>query len=554
MSRSSLMSTPSSAAPLQSSEKGTIAPPNTSPAASTGIQYPRGVIKKTWVLGYPRTGTDIKIEEVLQKNTLKTAVISSFVWDFDWLASKLNPGTSFIIVLQARNAEERAMYQKDFEGMKRARLCMPPMSGSNYGCMHSKLMLLFHATHLRMVVPSANFLPFDWGETGTMENSVFLVDVPRLPEQRQGEANDTLNTFSKELVKFLRAQGMYEDAIEGVSKFDFSATEGLRFVHTIAGSHAGQAAEETGSPLVRRQVKELGLQTPMDQVLKVGMAASSVGALDGEQLDTLHRALRGISPPALGPPPAPAKGRKRKADSDDAEAKSINMVLGTKTSAATATSSMASLEDFTILFPSRTTVNNSKGGPAHGGSLFLRDEYYSRDTFPTESVHEYHSKRDGCLSHNKLILARSNRSAHVYLGSHNLSQSAWGKPSVPKSGKDKGFRKLACANWECGVLIPAHREAGRVESEEDSSLAEKPAPEEIRDEADISTASEGESENDQTKPPAATKTKGSSRQRTGKTEKKLLPSTVFDSVVDIPFQWPPKKYGKGDKPWCATFG
>lgn len=36
--------------------------------------------------------------------------------------------------------------------------------------MHSKLQLLSYPTHLRVVVPSANLVPYDWGETGTMEN------------------------------------------------------------------------------------------------------------------------------------------------------------------------------------------------------------------------------------------------------------------------------------------------------------------------------------------------------------------------------------------------
>lgn len=37
-------------------------------------------------------------------------------------------------------------------------------------CMHSKLMLLFYPLYLRVVVPSANLVPYDWGETGVMEN------------------------------------------------------------------------------------------------------------------------------------------------------------------------------------------------------------------------------------------------------------------------------------------------------------------------------------------------------------------------------------------------
>jgi Ubiquitin interaction motif len=42
---------------------------NTYPATphGLGIQYPKGVVKKTWVYGCERKGDDIKIEEVLQK-------------------------------------------------------------------------------------------------------------------------------------------------------------------------------------------------------------------------------------------------------------------------------------------------------------------------------------------------------------------------------------------------------------------------------------------------------------------------------------------------------
>jgi len=45
------------------------------------------------------------------------------------------------------------------------RFCFPSMAGQ-INCMHSKLQLLSHPTHLRVVVPSANLVPYDWGETG----------------------------------------------------------------------------------------------------------------------------------------------------------------------------------------------------------------------------------------------------------------------------------------------------------------------------------------------------------------------------------------------------
>lgn len=48
------------------------------------------------------------------------------------------------------------------------RFCFPPMHG--VGSMHSKLQLLKYADRLRIVIPTGNLVPYDWGETGVMEN------------------------------------------------------------------------------------------------------------------------------------------------------------------------------------------------------------------------------------------------------------------------------------------------------------------------------------------------------------------------------------------------
>ena len=54
------------------------------------LPFPGGVVKKTWVRGYPRLGDDITIDEVLQKEQLELAVLSSFQWDDEWLMSKVD--------------------------------------------------------------------------------------------------------------------------------------------------------------------------------------------------------------------------------------------------------------------------------------------------------------------------------------------------------------------------------------------------------------------------------------------------------------------------------
>lgn len=63
----------------------------------------------------------------------------------------------------------------------------------------------------------------------------FLIDLPRLEDTKEplDKARERLTFFGKELVYFLEAKGLDRDVINGVLGFDFSATEGIAFVHTM---------------------------------------------------------------------------------------------------------------------------------------------------------------------------------------------------------------------------------------------------------------------------------------------------------------------------------
>lgn len=142
-----------------------------------GIQFPNGTVKKTWAYGYPRQD-DIKIEEVLQKEDLELAVLSAFQWDEEWILRKLNMRkTKVICVVQAESEEQKAEIRANVP--PNVRFCFPSMAGQ-INCMHSKLQLLSHPTHLRVVVPSANLVPYDWGEEGGVMENVSIQSVSQI--------------------------------------------------------------------------------------------------------------------------------------------------------------------------------------------------------------------------------------------------------------------------------------------------------------------------------------------------------------------------------------
>lgn len=92
----------------------TVAPPLTPSTDMQDVPYPNGAIKRTWAFGYPRHN-DIKIEEVLQKNDLRTAVLSSWQMDMEWIARKLDfAKTKLILVMECKNEADVGFYSPLF--------------------------------------------------------------------------------------------------------------------------------------------------------------------------------------------------------------------------------------------------------------------------------------------------------------------------------------------------------------------------------------------------------------------------------------------------------
>ncbi|KAM0428220.1 hypothetical protein ACHAPT_007121 [Fusarium lateritium] len=196
------------------------------PSSPSLPPFPGGVVKRTWARGYPRTSEDIKIEEVFQKDRLELAVLSSYQWDDEWLLSKIDlKRTKLLLVAYAADeSQKREMQSNTPPGI---RFCFPAMNGP--GAMHSKLQLLKYADYLRVVVPTANLVPYDWGETGVMENMVFLIDLPRLEDSVDYQPTP----FSTELGRFLSETGVGAGMVSSLANYDFSRTRHLGFVYTM---------------------------------------------------------------------------------------------------------------------------------------------------------------------------------------------------------------------------------------------------------------------------------------------------------------------------------
>ncbi|KAI1375746.1 phospholipase D/nuclease [Hypoxylon crocopeplum] len=391
------------------------------------LPYPKGIMKKTWAAGFPREN-DIKIEEVLQKDELELAVISSFQWDELWMLSKIDcTRTKIVCVAFASSEAQQEEIKANVPSRAAIRFCFPPMMST--GNMHSKLQLLKYPKYLRIVVPSGNFVPYDWGETGVIENIVFLIDLPRIDDPKLRSSNK-LGPFGEELCYFLQAQGLEKSLVDSLTNYDFSEANRYRFVHTIASSHVGDKWQRTGYCGLGRAVTSLGLNTTED--IEVDFAISSLGSVNMDLVSAIYFAAQGDNG-MKEYEMRTTKGGKNKASTKG------KLDIGNR---------------FRIYFPSRNTVMQSRGGRNAAGTLCVQTKWWDSKTFPRELVHDCESVRPGLLSHGKLMMVYHSHSgksqaAYAYVGSANLSESAWGRLAKERAS---GNPKLTCRNWECGVI------------------------------------------------------------------------------------------------------
>ncbi|EEP78247.1 predicted protein [Uncinocarpus reesii 1704] len=267
---------------------------------------------------------------------------------------------------------------------------------------------------------------------------LFLIDLPVVGGEPQ-----TPTQFFNDLVSFLKASTVHDRVIARLSYYDFTATAKFAFVHTIGGSHMGTARSQTGH--WDDGLKELTLRTSKTfPCQKWGVTVKKT---------------------------------------DGAEWKN----------------------NFLVYFPSLKTVKDSLAGTMGAGTICFHSKWYNRSDFPRNAMRDNINRRKGLLMHSKILFVRpedgkiiddANKTAYrgwAYIGSANLSESAWGRLVLDRSTTQP---KLNCKNWECGVIVPI--------------------------------ADRG---------PSATEDRGNDVDR------------VFAGSVPVPMEFPAPEYGPDTKPW-----
>lgn len=423
-------------------------------SANIQMKYPNGAIRMTRTQGRDDTKNCINLEDIIDKKNLVSACIYSYFMSDNELFHHLpfSKTSNDVPIYIGRDASPNNEPEMD-RACKRAGLRVKgkvtkmqlatvqsdvyrvyqARYGKNFhafnawaaGSAHTKMLALVYPTFLRLVITSCNMMDID---TVHGDNHWYIHDLPKLSGKSRKRP---MTEFEDGLMSHLRLLRVPEDFVESIEGlYDYSSIK-VHLITSVPGTFSGSKAERHGLLRLRNVVKTLNLGLPAKKSrgnVHVEVCTASIGNLNTKWLNGFH-----------------------------------DCVLGKKDIAVASANSRA--PEIKIVFPTSKNVESASAVARHGASNIgcHTRPWPSAPNDLKALFHHYKSKDPGCLFHQKLIAVydqtdKAKPPHYIYIGSANLSQSAWGALEVDKRGNAAtgGTKLVKMTNYECGVLIPGH--------------------------------------------------------------------------------------------------
>lgn len=333
--------------------------------------------------------------------------------------------------------------------------------GVGRGCNHSKVMAIFYESGLRLVVLTANMRS---EELTQKTQGVWVQDFPL--KESVDDAPETTE-FEEDLIEYFShiqpalkqnhtrdkdAEELLKTFVDALKLVDFSSAE-VVLIPSVPGRHVagegngGPAMEKLGQAKLReilRKEQRLPLkeQKAKGASLVIGMQPSSISSLGNDEsfLKELACAMRGEE--------------AKKQTKEERKARE--------------------LDDVEVVWPSVRTVGRCRGGYAAGDTVHAENKTLRDKDDPAT----FKSNLQGVLRHwDGSPSGKAFNAPHIktfyryfqaadgktelmwmYMGSHNLSQAAWGK--LEKEGSSGDAAQIMIKSYELGVLwLPSRLKA-----------------------------------------------------------------------------------------------
>ncbi|CAI2175966.1 1227_t:CDS:10 [Funneliformis geosporum] len=398
-----------------------------------GSQYLDGLTRLTHVSGY--TGDYIRFEEIIQKNRLKSAFFCAMSIDFSWLLERLPKDAKIVVAKhwKPENGESQGIFCIPNTNIL---LIHPPMSNMGHGCFHAKLMVLVY---------------------------------------------DDLHIFAKELKYFLLAMGLKSHIIDKLPQYDFSRAKAI-IIPSIPGVHQGiENIKKYGHVRLSQAIKNV---CGRHEYVELECQSLSLGPITSEYLNEFYRSAKGLDPiitPLSSSIPLPP----------------ITLVYPTNKTVLRSKYILAGVGPLCLYrnryeqetFPKeilRNCESNRNGilmrtkfilarfiQPSHqqrqqikikkrnrydyGSDESTINSYVTAPEYPDNEIFSTHESIMGSLLGSSQetitddIQMDDNIVGWYYCGSHNFTESAWGKLITTRDIKEP---QLKIYNWELGIFLP----------------------------------------------------------------------------------------------------
>ncbi|KAI0813703.1 tyrosyl-DNA phosphodiesterase I [Xylaria sp. FL0064] len=423
-----------------------------SAAPSVCMRYPNGAIRITRTPGRKHAKNCVNLKDVIHKDHLQSACIYAFLIAEDELYEHLpfshSPGGIPIYIGRDPNFDatrvreasilagvklQGKMSRKQLDSLRPALQQLHIQRyGQNIhtfyawgsGSCHSKILLLVYPNFLRIVITSCNMMDID---TELGDNHWYIDDIPK----RASPSDPSPTGFEADLLLHMEALGTpaaFLGSIQGV--YDYSTVK-VHLITSVPGTYWGVKAEQHGLLRLRRIVKKLDLkllEKDRAEELQLEICTASVGNLNAKWLNGFYDC-------ALG---------KDTLETHDG-ARDVHKLK--------------------LFYPTMQDVKNAHQVAQDAASNIgcHTRPWYQAPREVKSLFHHYESKDRGKLFHQKFILAYNQRDStqlpyYVYVGSANLSQSAWGALEHDKKRNELTLDKklIKLSNFECGVVIPGY--------------------------------------------------------------------------------------------------
>lgn len=227
----------------------------------------------------------LSIKDLISEDNILYVCMMNFVVDPSWLVQEC-PVLLAVPVFLAHGQKSllSSMFPSNFSSS------LVNLGPEVYGSHHSKLLLIFYSTGIRVAVMTANLIECDFA---VKSQGIYVQDFPLM--NKSPSFRPVISEFGTDLVQYLKCVALHSSTaqtefrssiIDKLSDYDFSSAE-VVLIPAVPGHHKINGFFPWGHLKLQRLVrgeKEEGakMQLKFDQTMlasKVVMQCSSIGAM-----------------------------------------------------------------------------------------------------------------------------------------------------------------------------------------------------------------------------------------------------------------------------------